>query len=100
MKMNSRKELYKEFVLIYSDDMIDTGGTAKKDLKLLAGKFPNARFKVFTATHPVLSKGTGVLDEIEVDKFLLGNTLNVKEVWEHPKAVKLDMAPAIFEELR
>ena len=64
--------------------MIDTGGTAEKDLKFISGFYPNCVLKIFVATHPVLSKGFSAIKKIGADIYILGNTLN----WEGLSDVK------------
>ena len=88
-----------EYILFYSDDMIDTGGTAKKDIKLLKRIYPNARLKIYAATHPVLSSSSDTLDDMGADVYLLGNTLNPLHLDEHPKVRIVDLAPSIYMEL-
>jgi phosphoribosylpyrophosphate synthetase len=94
-KLRIKKRDFSEHVLFYSDDMIDTGGTAAKDIELLSTYYPNSRLKVFCATHPVLSKGLGALETIGVDVYLLGNTLNLEGLWESPGVYMVNMASAI-----
>ena len=80
--------------------MIDTGGTAKNDIQLLATKYPNTKLKVMAATHPVLSKGVGVLEDIGADIYFLGNTLNPDGLESHPKVIMVNMAPEIYKAIK
>jgi len=70
------KPVFRSVVIVYSDDMIDTGGTAEKDLKFISNFYPNCILKIFVATHPVLSKGFSAIKRIGADVYILGNTLN------------------------
>lgn len=88
-----------EYVLLYSDDMIDTGGTAKKDIKLLERIYPNARLKIYAATHPILSSSSDTLENMGADMYLLGNTLNPLHLDEHSNVRIVDLAPSIYMEL-
>jgi phosphoribosylpyrophosphate synthetase len=83
-------------VLIYSDDMIDTGGTAAKDIEFLKTYYPNIQFSIFAATHPVLSKSTKVLDAINANMFLVGNTLDPRGLKNHSKVKIVDVSEAII----
>ena len=59
--------------------MIDTGGTAGADIKLVKRFFTNSQFAMFIATHPIFSKGVGqALNNMMpgVDAFIVGNTLS------------------------
>ena len=85
-----------ESVLIYSDDMIDTGGSAQKDINLLAEIFPDSALKIFVATHPVFSKGFSALKKIGADIYILGNTLNCEGLAEIKGVRLVDLAPAIY----
>lgn len=95
-----QKPIFKNTIIIYSDDMIDTGGTAEKDLKFISNLYPNCVIKIFVATHPVLSKGFGAIKRIGADVYILGNTLN----WEGLSDVKgieiVDFAPEIYNFLQ
>lgn len=90
------KPVFKNTIIVYSDDMIDTGGTAEKDLKFISSLYPNCIVKIFVATHPVLSKGFSAIKRIGADVYLLGNTLN----WEGLSDVKgveiVDFSGEIF----
>jgi phosphoribosylpyrophosphate synthetase len=97
-KLRIKKKDFSEHVLFYSDDMIDTGGTAAKDIELLSTYYPNSKLKIFCATHPVLSKGPAALERIGVDVYLLGNTLNPEGLWESPGVYMVNMASAIAKE--
>lgn len=91
---------YQSYVLLYIDDMIDTGGTAKKDMEVILAKFPNPRIKIFSATHPILSKGFAPLDTIGVDLFLIGNTLKVPGITQIPKVRVVNLAKSIYEAIK
>jgi phosphoribosylpyrophosphate synthetase len=88
--------IFKSSVIVYSDDMIDTGGTAERDLKFISGFYPNTSLKIFAASHPVFSKGFGAVKRIGADAYVLGNTLN----WEGLSDIKgvevVDFAEAIY----
>lgn len=92
-----QKPVFKNTIIVYSDDMIDTGGTAEKDLKFISSFYPNCVVKIFVATHPVLSKGFGAIKRIGADYYILGNTLN----WEGLSDVKgveiVDFSGEIYE---
>ena len=79
--------------------MIDTGGTAKKDIELLSLKFPNTLLKVFASTHPIFSQGYGALDTIGADLYLIGNTLSPPNLLENKKIKIVDLGPAIAREI-
>ena len=85
-------------VLVYMDDMIDTGGTAEKDIRFLETIYPNALLKIFIATHPVLSKGLGALKRVGAVVYLLGNTLNVPGLNKIKGVQVVDLAPAIYRQ--
>lgn len=90
------KPNFKNVSLVFSDDMIDTGGTAEKDIKFISSYYPNAVIKIFAATHPVFSKGFSALKRIGADYYCVGNTLD----WEGLKDISnmeiIDMSEAIF----
>lgn len=92
-----KKASFKHAVLVYSDDMIDTGGTAEKDLSFVSNFFPNAVIKIFAATHPVFSKGFGALKRIGADCYCLGNTLHWEGLGEMSNVEIIDMSPAIYK---
>ena len=71
-------KLRRKCVLMFSDDMIDTGGTAGTDINLVKGIFTNSQYTLFVATHPIFSQGVGeALSKMTgVDKFIVGNTLS------------------------
>jgi len=91
-----KKSSLKETILIYSDDMIDTGGTAEKDLNYLSGVYPNCVMKIFAATHPVLSKGLSAFKRIGADVYFVGNSLNVEGLSEQTNVQLVDLAPSIY----
>lgn len=83
-------------ILIFSDDMIDTGRTAKNDIASVKEKFPNSKYTIFAATHPIFSKGIGeALNRIGADIYLIGNTLGVKPLKNYDNVKIVDVAPAI-----
>jgi phosphoribosylpyrophosphate synthetase len=92
-----QKPIFKSCVIVYSDDMIDTGGTAERDLKFISGYYPNTSLKIFAASHPVFSKGFGAVKRIGADAYILGNTLS----WEGLSDIKgvevVDFAEAIYK---
>lgn len=88
-----------KFILVYSDDMIDTGGTAAKDMEFLSTIFPNPTLKIFVATHPVFSKGFSAIKKIGADHFVLGNTLNYDGLSETKGVSVVDMASAIYRDI-
>jgi phosphoribosylpyrophosphate synthetase len=92
----SKRPIFKSSVIIYSDDMIDTGGTAERDLKFISRFYPNTPLKIFAASHPVFSKGFGAVKTIGADAYVLGNTLS----WEGLSDIKgvevVDFAEAIY----
>jgi phosphoribosylpyrophosphate synthetase len=87
---------FRNTILIYSDDMIDTGGTAEKDFEYISSFYPNSSLKIFVATHPVFSKGFGALKRIGADYFVLGNTLTRDGLEEIKGVISIDLAPAIY----
>lgn len=93
------KANFKHVTLIYSDDMIDTGGTAEKDLNFVSNFFPNASLKIFAATHPVFSKGFGALKRIGADIYCLGNTLHWEGLGEMSGVEIIDMSSGIYKEI-
>lgn len=91
---------YRPYTLFYIDDMIDTGGTAKKDMGIVLSKFPNPRMKIFAATHPIFSKDLSPLDTIGADLYLIGNTLKVPGLKEIPKVTIVDVSRSIMEAVK
>lgn len=86
-------------VFIYSDDMIDTGGTAKEDMEFLSTIFPNTALKIFAATHPVFSKGFLAIKNIGADIYFLGNTLNYDGLSELKGVRIIDLSSSIYREI-
>lgn len=84
-------------VLVFSDDMIDTGGTARTDVSLVGSIFSNHALTLFLATHAVLSKGASALNRIGADVYVLTNSLKPDGLLDHPDVRIVDMAPAIAE---
>ena len=91
---------FRNTILIYSDDMIDTGGTAEKDFEYISSLYPNSALKIFVATHPVFSKGFGALKRIEADYFVLGNTLSREGLEDIKGVISVDLAPAIYSTIQ
>lgn len=90
------KSSLKESIIIYSDDMIDTGGTAEKDLNYLSGTYPNCIMKIFIATHPVLSKGLLAFKTIGADVYFVGNSLNVEGLSEQTNVQLMNFSSSIY----
>lgn len=86
-------------IFVYSDDMIDTGGTAKKDMEFLSTIFPNTTLKIFAATHPVFSKGFLAIKNIGADLYILGNTLNYNGLSELKGVSIIDLSASIYREI-
>lgn len=88
-------------VVVFSDDMADTCGTATRDVALIKRYFSNIYRSMFIFTHPVLSRGIHVLDTVGVNIFLIGNTLRKPdELWNRDDVVMVDMAPAILRAIQ
>lgn len=98
LKMN--KPSKQKAILLYTDDMIDTGGTAAADRERLLKYYPKAVLNVFAATHPVLSKGLLALERIGADHYLLGNTLVPAGLEETDNVQIVDLAPAVINSLK
>ena len=96
---SKKKKSIDKCVVIYSDDMIDTGGTAGKDIEFLKTYYPATKLNVFVATHPVFSKGLRVLDMIGADLYLLGNTLSPYGLRSHWKVRLVDISSSITDAL-
>lgn len=95
-----KKSSLKESVIIYSDDMIDTGGTAEKDLKYLSKIYPNCILKIFVATHPVLSKGLVAFKTIGADVYFVGNTLDTTGLSEQSNVQIVNLASSIYTAIK
>jgi len=91
------KPVFKNTAIVYSDDMIDTGGTAERDLVFIGGFYPNCDLKIFVASHPVFSKGFGAIKRIGADIYLLGNTLNWEDLGDLKGIEVVDFSEAIFK---
>ena len=63
----SGRPSFQNVTLVFSDDMVDTGGSAEKDVVFISKHFPNASLKIFVASHPVFSKGFGAMKRIGAD---------------------------------
>jgi phosphoribosylpyrophosphate synthetase len=94
-----RKPNFKSTVIVYSDDMIDTGGTAERDLKFISSFYPNAPLKIFVASHPVFSKGFGVIKTIGADAYVVGNTLSWEGLSDINGIEVVDFAEAIYKSI-
>lgn len=93
------KPIFSNSIIVYSDDMIDTGGTAEKDLQFISGFYPNAVLKIFAATHPVFSKGFAAIKRIGADVYVLGNSLSWESLTEIKGVYLVDFAESIYEQL-
>jgi phosphoribosylpyrophosphate synthetase len=82
-------------VILFSDDMLDTGGTARDDMHLTEQHYPNTCLRIFAATHPILSKGIQALDKVGADIYLFGNTLKQTGLLGRDDVEIVEMAPAI-----
>lgn len=82
-------------VLILSDDMVDTCGTASKDVALMRSMFANCSYVIFVGTHAVLSQGAEKLDRIGADHIFVSNTLTPASLRSRESITVVDMAPAI-----
>ena len=95
-KMINESEATEEYVLIYVDDMIDTGGTAAKDITLLKKAFSGTKYIVFVATHPIFSQGVReALDKIGADMYIVGDSLSPKRFADEEKIRVVELAPSI-----
>jgi hypothetical protein len=92
-------DLREECNLIYIDDMIDSGGTASGEIKLLKRLFEKTKRIIFIASHPVFSKGIKVIDKIGADDYIIGNSLSSKGLEKRKNVRVIDFAPAIAREL-
>jgi len=95
-----KNELFKEeVVVIQSDDMVDTGTSNGDDASFLRGKIKDVCFSVTVATHPVFSKGTKILDDIDSDAYVFTNTLIHNSLSKRDNVVIVDASPAIARAL-
>ncbi len=90
----NEKYLKEEHVLIYVDDMIDTGGTATDEMILLRKLFKKSRLVVFVATHPIFSKGIDVIGNIGADYYIICNSLSPKGLEKRRNVRIADLAPS------
>ena len=89
------------FIRVTSDDMLDSGRSAKKDDELLDSVMPNAVFKISVATHPVVSEGLrSALDNTGSHVIILGNTLSNQELYNDSRVRIVNVAPSIADALR
>lgn len=99
-KVTNESEAAEECLLIYVDDMIDTGGTAGKDIILLRKSFAGTKYIVFVATHPIFSQGVGeAVDKIGADMYLVGDSLGPKRFVGEEKIRVVGLAPSIARAL-
>ena len=90
----------KACVLVFVDDMIDTGGTAGKDIALVKSYFQNSKFTVFIATHPIFSQGVGeALSRMNADTYIVGNTLSTDRFRNYQNIIPVNLAPTIAKAL-
>ncbi|MFH1971034.1 MAG: hypothetical protein ABIJ05_01470 [Patescibacteria group bacterium] len=83
-------------VLIYVDDMVDTGGTAGLDIRLLRDFFPETKYIIFVTTHPVLSQGVKeAINKIGADMYIVGDSLSTKRFSGEKKIRVAGLAPSI-----
>ena len=95
-------DLKEEFIRVTSDDMLDTGKSAKKDDVLLDQIMPRSVLKISVVTHPIVSEGLSpALDNTGSDVVIVGNTLTNPELYrDHKHRVRVvDLAPAIGDSL-
>lgn len=88
---------FKKTIIVYSDDMIDTGGTAERDLSFISGYFPNSILKIFVATHSIFSKGFSTIKRIGADAYILGNTLSWDGLSDTKSVDVVDLSEAIYK---
>lgn len=83
------------FVRVTTDDMLDSGRSAKKDDELLDRVMPNSVFKISIVTHNVTSEGVrSALDNTGSDVVIMGNTLPSSGLNDNRIRI-VDLAPAI-----
>lgn len=101
VKQNMEKyDWTKPCVIIPTDDMFDTCGTAAKDVNLLRSKFVNCQYLIFAATHGVFSKGCDNLGKIKANHYFVSNTLKPDGLLQRDDVTIVDMAPAITEAIK
>lgn len=96
----SGKPNFQNAVLVFSDDMVDTGGSAEKDVSFVSKYFPNAILKIFAASHPVFSKGFGAMKRIGADYYILGNSLNWEGLDERSGVTLVDFSSSIYKAIQ
>lgn len=113
LSKSEKKDLFdKGVVLIKNDDMIDTGGTNRKDEKYLRDKM-KVLLSITVATHPVFSwKGLdirsfwerlktfsfsrfSILDKIGSDAYIFTNTLIFNGLSKRKDVTIVDSSPAL-----
>jgi phosphoribosylpyrophosphate synthetase len=86
----------KECVIIYVDDMIDTGGTAARDISEVRHLFPHSKYVIFVATHPIFSAGVKeAIGKIGADRYILGDSLSTKRFKGIKNIMVAGLAPSI-----
>jgi phosphoribosylpyrophosphate synthetase len=88
-----------EVVLETCDDMLDGGNTTRTDFSVIRPLFSRQVFSMATATHPVFSSGVEIVDKLGVNLVVVGNTMNVPGLRNHPKILVADLAPAIAKKI-
>lgn len=83
-------------VLIYSDDMWDTGGTAREDNNSLFWYYPWAVSRLFVGSHPILSLGLDMLNNTGFDWYFFPNTLKHSSLWERDDVIQPKIAETIL----
>ena len=96
----SGRPSFQNVTLVFSDDMVDTGGSAEKDVVFISKHFPNASLKIFAASHPVFSKGFGAMKRIGADYYVLGNSLNWEGLDERSGVTLVDFSPSIYKAIK
>jgi hypothetical protein len=112
-KLNKKGEIVKEelkkedmkfkrqCILIYVDDMIDTGKTAAIDDKSVKSIFTNSKYTIFIATHPIFSHDVGeALSRMAgIDTFIVGDTLSNSRFKTYQNIKYVDFGPTIARSL-
>jgi len=88
------------YVRVPVDDMVDGGGTSEKEDRYLNEIYPEAAFKIFVATHPVMSLGPDVVvSRTGADVVIVGNTLMPEGISRNDKVRVVDVSGPIVEAL-
>lgn len=94
-------KITQDCVLIYVDDMIDTGGTAGLDISLLRKAFSGIKYIMFVTTHPIFSQGVDeAMNKIGADVYIAGDTLSSKRFIGKDNIVVSGLAPSIARALK